>query len=175
MRSLAIHTKAVAKKTEMKHRAIMDIHREAVAQVGVMSKRDLFMFGLGLYVGEGSKTADITRITNSDPNALRLAIAWFYNLGIHREQFFLTLHLYPDSDVEKCLLFWSQTTTIPKSQFGTVQIDRRTNKKRSRNGKLPYGTAHLTVRALGRKEFGVSLARRIKGWSDGVAGSIVLK
>jgi lambda repressor-like predicted transcriptional regulator len=167
--------RANAKKTEMKRLAIVNIHKEAAAQIGVISKRDLFMFGLGLYMGEGSKTADITRIVNADPNVLRIAIAWFYGLGIRKDQFLLTLHLYPDSNVEESLLFWSRATTIPSNQFGAVQIDRRTNKKHVRRGILPHGTAHLTVRGLGRKEFGVALARRIKGWSDGVTSKIELK
>lgn len=163
---------ANARKTEMKRLSIIGIHMEAAKQIGSLSKRDLFMFGLGLYTGEGSKTADITRITNADPEVIRLAIAWFRSIGVRRKQFFLTLHLYPDSNVRECLQFWSDTTTIPRNQFGKVQIDRRTNKKSSRAGKLPHGTAHLTVRAMGRTEFGVCLARRIKGWTDAVTRDV---
>lgn len=141
--------------------------------IGEVSRRDLFMFGLGLYLGEGSKTHDITRIVNSDSNVILLAIAWFHGRGVSREQFFLTVHLYPDSDVEKSLQFWSRTTTIPRSQFGKVQIDTRLNKKRSMAGKLPYGTAHLTIRSSGRKEFGVVFARKIQAWNDEVARVII--
>ncbi|MEK9196405.1 MAG: hypothetical protein AAB914_03485, partial [Patescibacteria group bacterium] len=36
-------------------------------EIGGLSKRDLWLFGLGLYVGEGSKTQELTRIVNSDP------------------------------------------------------------------------------------------------------------
>ena len=163
---------ANARKTLQKQESIEKIRKEAAREIGAISKRDLFMFGLGLYLGEGSKTSDITRVVNSDPVVILLAIKWFYGLGIIREQFLLTLHLYPDSNVDECLQFWSHTTTIPRSQFGKVQIDRRKNKKSFKSGKLPYGTAHLSVRGLGRKKFGVALARRIKGWTDAIAKKI---
>jgi transcriptional regulator with XRE-family HTH domain len=158
-----------ARKTKIRQEETEKVRQAAFLDIGDMSKRDLFMFGLGLYLGEGAKTYGITRIVNADPNVIDLAIAWFHGFGVSREQFLLTIHLYPDSDVEGSLQFWSRTTTIPRSQFGKTQIDRRTNKQKSRAGKLPHGTAHLTVRSLGRKEFGVVLARRIQAWTDEVA------
>lgn len=165
--------KAIAASNAQKVRIRLEetekVRQAAFLDIGKVSKRDLFMFGLGLYLGEGAKTYDITRIVNSDPKVIHLAMEWFYNLGVMREQFLLTLHLYPDSDVERSLQFWSHTTTIPRSQFGKTQIDRRVNKRKNRAGKLPYGTAHLTVRSLGRKEFGVVLARKIQAWNDEVA------
>lgn len=158
---------ANAKKVRQKQESIANINEDAAQEIGALSRRDLFMFGLGLYAGDGSKTAGVTRIVNSDPNVICLAIAWFRNLGITQEQFSLTLHVYPDSDIPACLQFWSRTTTIPTSQFGKIQIDRRV-KKRARPGKLPYGTAHLSVRGLGKKEFGIAFARRIQGWTNAV-------
>lgn len=153
-------------KTQIKQRSILEARREAENEIGILSKRDLFMFGLGLYLGEGSKTADIVRVVNSDPDVIRLAIAWFKSLGVLRNQFVVTLHLYPDSNVRKCLQFWSEATTIPLDQFAKPQIDRRRNKKAYKAGKLPYGTAHLSVRSGGRKEFGVFFSRKILGWID---------
>lgn len=158
-----------ARKTQIKQAETEQIRTSASKDIGTMSPRDLFMFGLGLYLGEGSKTRDITRVTNSDPDVILLAIAWFRSLGVLPEQFRLTIHLYPDSDMTKSLQFWSHTANIPISQFGKTQIDRRTNKRKDHSGKLPNGTAHLTVKSLGRKEFGVALARKIKAWTDEVA------
>ncbi|MBI2025614.1 hypothetical protein HYT04_02410 [Candidatus Kaiserbacteria bacterium] len=157
-----------ARKTKIRQDETEKTRQAAFLDIGDVSKRDLFMFGLGLYLGEGAKTYGITRMVNADPNVINLAIAWFHGLGVLREQFLLTIHLYPDSDVEGSLQFWSHTTTIPRSQFGKTQVDRRTNKQKNRAGKLPHGTAHLTVRSLGRKEFGVILARKIQAWTDEV-------
>jgi len=166
---------ANAKKTKIRQEETEATRKAAFLDIGEVSNRDLFMFGLGLYLGEGAKTHEITRIVNADPTVIHLAMKWFHGIGVTREQFLLTIHLYPDSDIEKCLQFWSHTTTIPRSQFGKVQIDRRTNKVKSRAGKLPYGTAHLSVRSLGRKEFGVILARKIQAWTDEAARVIRMR
>lgn len=164
-----------ARKTRIRQEETEKTRQAAFLDIGDISKRDLFIFGLGLYLGEGSKLYGITRIVNSDPDVIQLSMAWFHRLGVSRDQFLLTIHLYPDSDVEKSLQFWSHTTTIPRSQFGKTQIDRRVGKKKNRAGKLPHGTAHLTVRSLGRKEFGVVLARKIQAWSDEVARIIKMR
>jgi hypothetical protein len=164
-----------ARKTKIRQDETERVRQAAFLDIGKMSKRDLFMFGLGLYLGEGAKTHDITRVVNSDPNVICLAIAWFNELGMSKEQFLIRLHLYPDSNIEKSLQFWSRATTIPRSQFAKVQIDVRKNKKVYKAGKLPYGTAHLSVRSMGRKEFGVVLARKIQAWTDEVARVIKMR
>lgn len=155
-------------KANAKRNSLATAKLEAAKEIGALNKRDVFMFGLGLYLGEGNKTNDIVRIVNSDPRVIRLAIVWFRSLGLTDEHFRLTLHLYPDSDIEKCLQFWSTTTTIPMSQFRKTQIDRRKNKKANNSGKLPFGTIQLSVISLGKKEYGVFLARKILAWIDRV-------
>ncbi|MBU6323644.1 hypothetical protein KGQ55_03085 [Patescibacteria group bacterium] len=164
---------ANARKTLLKQETTRLIHNAAAGEVGRVSERDLFMFGLGLYLGEGSKTGDVTRVVNADPEVIRLAIVWFKSLGVETAQFLLTLHLYPDSDAKECLQFWSKTTTIPVRQFGKVQVDTRKNKRAFKRGKLPYGTAHLSVRGLGRKKYASAFARRIKGWTNAVTKEVL--
>ena len=141
----------------------------ARADISSMNKRDLFMLGLGLYIGEGTKTHGITRVINADPKIIQLAIRWFKEIcGVGKKNFRMRIFLYPDNDVEECLNFWSKSSTIPRSQFQKTQIDLRKDKKRFKRGKLPYGTAHLAIRSNGKKEFGVFLARRINAWIEEV-------
>jgi len=135
--------------------------REARRDLGKLTKRDLFLLGIGLYIGEGSKTQDQVRIVNSDPDVICLAIHWFTKvLGLRKEHFSPTIHLYPDNDPRESLEFWSRVTDIPPSQFGKTQIDRRL-KKPKKVGLLRYGTAHLHICSRGDKRFGVFLSRKI--------------
>ena len=83
----------------------------------------------------------------------------------------MILHIYPDCDEEKRLQFWSEATTIPRSQFLKTVVDWRKDKKTFKSGKLPHGAAHLRVNSLGEKRFGVFLARKILAWSDEVLGT----
>ena len=138
-----------------------EIKRKATCEVGDLSDRDLFRFGLGLYMGEGAKTHDIVRIANADPAIIKCMVAWFKSLGVKKSQFSARVHLYPDSNVSKSLQFWSEVCALPISQFQKTSIDKRIDKKKKKDGKLPFGTLHLGVRAGGRKEFGVLFSRRI--------------
>jgi len=156
---------SVKAKNKQKSESLKLSGIEAKSDVGNITKRDLFMLGVGLYIGEGSKTADIVRISNSDPAIIRLAVRWFKTVcDAETQNFILRLHLYPDNNETLCIKFWSKATGIPTSQFQKTSIDRRSNKKTDRRGKLPYGTAHLSVRSGGKKELGVFLSRKINTW-----------
>lgn len=152
-------------KARLRRESTDRANQEAAREVRSVTRRDLFLFGLGLYLGEGSKTTDAVRIVNADPKVIKSMVSWFKSVGVTSDQFAPRLHLYPDSDVAESLHFWSQMTTIPKTQFQTPYIDRRIDKKAKKEGKLPFGTLHLSIRSNGRKEFGVFFARKIRAWT----------
>ena len=144
---------------------------EVVARkdIGKISKRDLLMLGLGVYIGEGSKTGGITRIVNSNPLIIRLTLRWFREIfGVAVRNFKVRIHLYPDNDIQETLEHWSKELSIPMEQFQAPHVDTRTGKKAFKRGKLPYGTAHVTVQGLGKPEHGVFLQRRINAWIEKV-------
>lgn len=162
---------AGAAKSLLKRKSIESATRQAILEIGEISRRDLFMLGLGLYIGEGAKSDQMICFVNSNPTIICTAICWFTRiLKVPRDNLRLRIHLYPDNEVEKSISYWSQTTGIPRDQFHKTITDRRTNKKAVKAGKLPYGTAHLMVLSKGDKKLGVFLARKISAWSDKVLG-----
>lgn len=163
---------ASARRAELRQKSIEEIRKIAAKDIGKIDQRDLFVFGLGLYLGEGCKTNSQVRMINSDPRVIQTTIEWFKMLGVKEKQFRLRLHLYPDSDVKRCLQFWSRTTSIPVSQFQKHQIDSRTDKKAKKQRKLPFGTVQLIVLSGGRKEYGVLFFRKIQLWNEAVLSEI---
>lgn len=163
---------SIQRNSEKRKESYLLAQKEAQKEIGILSQRDLFMFGLGLYVGEGSKTHDITRIANSDPQVIKFAVAWLATLGVPKKNLYIRLHLYPDSDVEKSTKFWMRHTGFVKGQFFKHQIDWRKDKKAYKLGKLPHGTAHLGVRGLGEKRYGVFLSRKILACIEEMAKKI---
>ena|SRR3989344_252714 len=160
-----------AVKTKMRQASILAAAVESRRELGKVSRRDLFMLGLGLYIGEGSKTAEITRFVNSDPAVINIMIRWFTEaLGLPKRNLRIRIHLYPDCDEDSSLQYWSKVTTIPLSQFQKTSFDRRTDKKAMKSGKLLHGTAHLSLKSFGEKRFGVFLFRKIVAWSELVLG-----
>lgn len=154
-------------KNHQKMESILRAQAEAKKDIDNINKRDLFMVGLGLYIGEGSKTNNLVRMVNSDYKVILLAMRWFNEvIGVPKENFSIRLHLYPDSNEKKTLRFWSKITGLPLGQFKKSQVDYRQDKRVSRKGKLPYGTVHMSVKSCGRKEFGVFLSRKIEAWAE---------
>jgi len=76
------------------------------------------------------------------------------------------VHLYPDTDIRKTMIYWSRVIGIPKSQFIKTQVDWRKDKSGKKKRKLPHGTLHLRINSCGKKEFGRSFHRRIMGWIE---------
>lgn len=152
-------------KSKQKLESFKNAAKEAKKEIREITKRDLFMLGIGIYIGEGAKTNDIVRVINADPKIIKFAVKWFEQAcGLSRNNFRIRLHLYPDNNIKECIKFWSNSSGVPINQFQRTYIDLRENKKMFKRGKLPHGTAHLSVRSNGKKEFGVFLARKINAW-----------
>lgn len=140
-------------------------HKNAKKELGKITRRDLWMFGAGLYLGEGSKSQEITRFVNSDPQAIRLMVAWFREVcDLTNDNLTIAMHLYPDSDEKFCQEYWKKITGFQDSQFRKTQIDRRIKNSKLSTRKLVHGTVHINVVSGGDKKKGVSLNRRIMGW-----------
>ena len=133
---------------------------KAKQQVGTLTTRDLFMLGIGLYMGEGSKSVEIVRFSNADPNMIRTFITWMKNVfHLSNENFSLRIHSYPDINLNKVEQYWLSVTKLPQTALRRTIIDTRTTKVKEKIGKLPYGTAHITALAAGNSNYGVELFR----------------
>ena len=134
----------------------------AERKVGNLTKRDIFILGMGIYIGEGSKTGSLTRIVNSDPKIIRFCIMWLKEcFGLSDSNFRIRLFVYPDNDQVMVTKYWMKYLKMKKEVFYPVYVDTRTNKSKDRRGVLPFGTAHMTVVSNGEKNFGVLLQRKI--------------
>ena len=157
--------KSALSKQKRKFDDIIMRKKEALKDIGLLSRRDLFILGIGLYLGEGTKANEEVRIVNSDPTIIKLAIKWLKNyFNLDTKNFGMKIHDYPDNDTEKNKMFWAKEASIPIEQFSKSVIDKRTNKSNLNKRKLPYGTAHLYIRKRDTNLIGVkSLHRKIMG------------
>ena len=126
-----------AKKHLIKIDSLKKAKIQAKKDIKNLSKRDLFMLGLGVYIGEGTKSYDITRIINANPKIIKLSVRWLKEIcKLKTTNLRLRLHLYPDNNEKKSINFWSKETKIPINQFYKSVIDTRANKKMGkRDGK----------------------------------------
>jgi len=161
--------KMIEYKKEEKKKTFLKAKEIAIDDIGEINERDLFMLGLGLYIGEGSKSHDIIRVINANPAVINLSIKWFEVIcGLKKENFSVGLHIYPDNSIKECIEFWIKTTGLSLKNFRKIQIDTRKDKSMIRKKKLLFGTAHINIISNGNPAYGVRLHRRIMGWISGV-------
>ncbi len=111
----------VAEKKRLRH----DTFRSEAKILYEQLKNDpLFLFGLGLYWGEGDKrSGDVVAVANTDPNLLRI-IAKFYRkcLKVEEGKLRIALFIYKDINIKYAMEFWSELLQVPQSQFIKVQV-----------------------------------------------------
>lgn len=89
-------------------------------------KRELYLCGLFLYWGEGSKSHPATMtVSNTDPSMIKFFIKWLsVCLDVKKAKLKVHLHLYSDMDIETEIKFWSRTINIPVEQFTKPYIKK---------------------------------------------------
>jgi hypothetical protein len=157
-------------KHAQKIKKLESAKKTAVLDVGKITKRDIFIAGIALYAGEGSKTQNLVRLVNTNPDIVRFYLKWLGLLGVTMDHIVIRIHAYPETDITQAENYWHKETGIPKSQFQKACIDGRVSKDRKRTGTHPYGTAHVTVQANGDVDCGTALARRIEAYSKRLLG-----
>src|SRR3989344_5710719 len=104
---------------------LSEVYKKVSRDVGSLSKRDLFLAGLFLYWGEGTKVQkNAVTLTNTNPAMLKLFIKWLELLDIKRKYLKIKLHLYSDMNIKRSLDFWSKELNIPISQFRKPYIKK---------------------------------------------------
>jgi hypothetical protein len=109
----------------------------------------LHAIGCMLFWGEGSKAMNVAQITNSDPAMLTLfAMFVRHYFAAPDERFRVKCSLFADHLERQRAIeqYWLDRLDLPRSCLtkSTVNVFSRAS-KRTRVGKLPYGTCRLTV------------------------------
>lgn len=111
------------------------------------SKREIFIAGLFLYWGEGSKhRLSSLAISNTDHAVIKFFIQWL-NLcfAIPKNIIKIDLHLYGDMDVKKEITYWSKKLNISTSQFSHPYIKKTSSTDINHKGSFGHGTCNARI------------------------------
>jgi len=121
---------------------------EGIKEIGIISKRDLFISGLAFYISEGSTSdcGEEVSFTNSDYRTILFMKKWFWEIcGISNDRFAIQIRI-----------------NNPLCQFTkTILIKSKLNKIYPKNS-VYYGTIRLKIKK------GTKLRRKINGWVEGL-------
>lgn len=122
-------------------------YREQKKIIFPLNKRELYVAGLFLYWGEGSKS-DNTQliISNSDPSVIKFFVNWINRaLKVPKEKLKFRLQLYKDMDINKEIQFWSKALEIPLSQFRPPYVKKTSSERINHKGGFGHGTCQAYI------------------------------
>ncbi len=131
--------------------------------IGTLSKRDIYMIGLGLYWGEGYKNGSQEfGFTNSDPLMITFYIKWLhtqFNISLADLILRVSINEVHKERGDEIELYWSKLTNIPISQFTKTSYIKTKSKKvyPDTKEKPHHGTLRIKVRR------GTTLRREVLG------------
>lgn len=127
----------------VKRKKVIDIAKKDFAKI---SKEELKMIGIVLYMGEGTKTKIGTAsLTNSDEKIIKITMRFFREICMVEEKKFRAyIHTFEKANVTLIEKYWSNITKIPRSQFYKTYIKQSISTQNKRKT-LPMGTIEISV------------------------------
>lgn len=141
---------------------------KAVQQIKPISQKDLFLVGVSLYLGEGSKKKQgVVEFVNGDPELIMIMMRFFREVcEIQDTKFRIHIHLHCHISPVKAEKYWSKITGVPRSQFFKTSQQHNISSK-SKKDSLPNGTVSIYVCST-------QLQLMMKGWMKGLTDVINL-
>ncbi len=134
-------------KRKKKEERLKKVYKEQKGLIFPFTKRELYLAGLFLYLGEGSKSKEaMLSVSNTDPSVIKFFMTWLIkSQNISKNRLKIHLHLYKNMDILKEIKFWSNLLNIPTSQFNKPYIKKTTTKNINHKGGFGHGTCNISV------------------------------
>ncbi|MER7398234.1 hypothetical protein ABT381_22315 [Streptomyces sp. NPDC000151] len=169
--------KLAARKRWEHESAVRDAQRQrtkaaATQEIGGLTDRELLIAGAALYWAEGVKSkpyrlSEAVEFINSDPDVIRVHLAWLEHVGVERERLHFRLLIHESADVAAAEQYWADLVGTDVSTFGKTTLKKHNPKTVRRNAGQGYrGCLAIRVRQ------GADLYRRIEGWWYGIVGGV---
>lgn len=131
-------------------------------EVGRMTKRERFIAGVSLYLGEGNKNDQIVGFSNANPMIIKFIMDWFREFcEIPEERYIGQIWIHDDKNELQARRYWSKLTKINIQKFNKSYISKNIKSKKVRKNIHNFGVISIRV-PMARVQ------RRILGWMDGI-------
>ncbi len=149
---------AAGNKRRQRIEKIKNINILARKDIGKISKRDNFIFGLALYAGEGGKTDGKGTFTNSNPFFIKFMCKWLMEYcDLNANNLKGALWIHEENDEKEAKIFWSNLTEIPIINFHKSYVVKNKNGVYYRKNVHPFGVFSIRF-------YNSDLQRKIMGW-----------
>lgn len=174
-KKLAAGKRGGAARKEIRINTTAEIVNRSKKQIGVISKRELFLIGSVLYWAEGTKEKETApgsgiQFTNSDPKMLRIFLLWLGSVCMIEEEkihFQVYLHETNNNRVREVVEYWSKSLRVTEDRLSKVYFKRnKVSTNRKNTGEYYFGLVRIKVRGSS------GLVRSISGWVNGITDQL---
>ena len=104
-----------------KQAEIDEMLAEGQRRIATLSEREFLVAGAALYAGEGTKRDGTVAFANSDPRMMAFFVAWLRHFfAIDEQRLRVRVYVHQGLDLDAAEQFWSDLTSVPRSQFGAA-------------------------------------------------------
>ncbi len=148
------------KKKEAK---ILMVYEQQRRSLRYLSKETLFVAGLMLYLGEGSKTdPNKIALANTDVKIITFFIKWLEDfLMVRRTDIKIWLHLYPNMDIKEEKQYWQDKLDFSSEQFYKPYISKLRKASFIYRESYRHGTCTIMVNSVDKKMILMSSIRAV--------------
>ncbi len=138
-------------------------------EIGLLSKRDRFIAGVALYLGDGLKGDKSIGFSNSNAKAISFMMGWFRDFcKIPEKKFRGQIWIHEELNELAARKYWSEVAGIPISQFQKSYIAKNKIKSKKIRKKLhEHGVFAIRVSSA-------EIQRKILGWMSGILGASIV-
>lgn len=130
------------------------IHKQAFSKLGEIGKRERFIAGIALYLGDGYKTGYRFGFSNADPRIIQFMMNWLLEFtDIKKDKIHGRIWLHDNLDEGKAKSFWSELLGINKANFiKSYVVKNKVNSNKTRKNIHAYGVFSLIVNSRSLQE-----------------------
>ena len=138
----AIEKRRIARMENTQKRRI-GFMSKASNEVQQLQTDPLWCIGVALYWGEGGKTQQVTRLSNSDPAVIKIMVRFFERYsGMQKSKYRAHVHTYSNKNALRAVDYWSKVSGIPKNNFYKTYVKQSSASLKKRET-LPFGTIQI--------------------------------
>jgi transposase-like protein len=147
---IELYRTTMAERREARKQKVYEAYRERFQDI---PEDSFFIAGLMLYLAEGAKADDYNIcVANTDLRVIRFFAMWLSKyFGIFQKDLRVQLHLYPDMDISKEILFWKTGLGFGDHQFYRPEMRKLQKNSFSYRESFRHGTCSLGVCRVEKK------------------------
>lgn len=150
------------------------IYKESEGEIGILSKRELWLMGIMLYWAEGGKEkawcpGSGMNFSNSDHRMISLFLRWLFVCGVEKQDIRFSIYIHENhrSKIKQVKKFWIDKTGFSEKYFTYVYFKKHNPKTKRRNtGDDYYGNLRINIKASS------TFVRKTEGWVRGVVKNL---